>query len=274
MLPVMKAARAKNILEIGIESGKSTQALLEYVQKMGGRLDCVDPTPLPEFDSESLRSKAEGRFHFHNDLSLRILPDLPRFDAALIDGDHNWYTVYNELLQIEALHWHDPIQQPVIFVHDIGWPYGRRDLYYDPASIPEEFRHSHEQKGILPNRSELIEGKGLNQQLWNADHEGGLKNGVLTGVEDYLAETALEYRFINLPMYYGLGILVTEQRLKKNESLQHTLDEYELSPSANKLLSHLEHLRSIELIFAQTLNWRLQAAEDYIEQLPSRSIDS
>jgi hypothetical protein len=34
---------------------------------------------------------------FHRDLSVNVLGDLPPRDVALIDGDHNWYTVFMEL---------------------------------------------------------------------------------------------------------------------------------------------------------------------------------
>ena len=37
---------------------------------------------------------------------------------------------------------------PVCFLHDVGWPYGRRDLYYAPERIPEEFRQPWAQKGL------------------------------------------------------------------------------------------------------------------------------
>ncbi|MEZ5167505.1 MAG: hypothetical protein R2695_13815 [Acidimicrobiales bacterium] len=33
---------------------------------------------------------------FHRALSLDALRHTPAFDVALIDGDHNWYTVYHE----------------------------------------------------------------------------------------------------------------------------------------------------------------------------------
>ncbi len=39
---------------------------------------------------------------------------------------------------------------PVLILHDVGWPYGRRDLYYTPETIPEEFRQPYEQAGMLP----------------------------------------------------------------------------------------------------------------------------
>ena len=46
---------------------------------------------------------------------------------------------------------------PVMILHDVAWPYGRRDLYYDPATIPEEFRQPYAQKGIAMGRSTLVQ---------------------------------------------------------------------------------------------------------------------
>ena len=61
-------------------------------------------------------------------------------DAALVDGDHNWYTVYNELKMLAATARDAGAPLPLLIMHDVCWPYGRRDLYYAPERIPEEFR--------------------------------------------------------------------------------------------------------------------------------------
>ena len=77
--------------------------------------------------------------------------------AALIDGDHNWYTVVNELrmLRDNARAGREPL--PVLILHDVGWPYGRRDLYYDPSTIPEEHRQPHRKAGMRLGRAELVD---------------------------------------------------------------------------------------------------------------------
>lgn len=268
ILPIVQAAESRVILEIGAESGTSTRTLLRYIQQCGGQLHCIDPAP--EFDPELLKREFPDHLHFYQDLSLNVLADLPHVDLAMVDGDHNWYTVYNELKQIEAIHSHDGARQPIILVHDIGWPYGRRDLYYNPATIPEQYRHPHEHKGMLPNRSELVDGNGMNLELYNADHEGGPRNGVLTGVEDYLAETQLKYRVINLPLYYGLGILVTEERLAANAALRAAIDEIDLSPAALRLISLTEHLRCVDGIMLQAVHRLYRDAEARLEELESQ----
>lgn len=47
--------------------------------------------------------------------------------------------------------------------------------------------------------------------LFNALHEGGPRNGVLTAVEDFLAENPSAYHFCRIRLEYGLGILQSRQ---------------------------------------------------------------
>jgi hypothetical protein len=47
-------------------------------------------------------------------------------------------------------------------MHDVLWPYGRRDLYYVPERVPEEFRQPYEMKGIRPGTKRVLPQGGLN----------------------------------------------------------------------------------------------------------------
>jgi hypothetical protein len=96
-----------------------------------------------------------------------------------------------------------------IFLHDVCWPYARRDMYYDLDTVPAEYRHPVEKRGIVRGMSRLSRepGQGHNAEHWNATHEGGARNGVLTAVEDFLA-SHLEYTFFSLQKEWGLGVLV------------------------------------------------------------------
>jgi len=127
------------------------------------------------------------------------------YDCILIDGDHNWYTVFNELNLIRQR----ALLRPggVIFFHDVGWPYGRRDLYYQPDTIPAQYRLPFKRKGVLRGQSALAETGGGNSHLCNAIREGGPRNGVLTAVEDFLAQHPSEYQFCRIRVQHGLGIL-------------------------------------------------------------------
>jgi hypothetical protein len=122
----------------------------------------------------------------------------------LIDGDHNWYTVFNELAIIEQKGLLN--DGGAIFLHDVGWPYGRRDMYYLPESIPENFRHPYAKRNVVRGKSELskVEEGGCN----NAIYEHGPRNGILTAVEDFLQNRKKEYVFINFDIFHGLGMLV------------------------------------------------------------------
>ena len=266
--PIVSAADCKSILEIGAEYGTSTKVLLNYVKQVKGHLHCIDP--VPGFDAKKFEEDNKEVLSFYEDLSLNVLSDITDIDLAMVDGDHNWYTVYNELKMIEQAHGHDPLRQPLTFVHDIGWPYGRRDLYYDPSTIPQEFQNTYERKGMLPNKEELIADGGMNVELCNAVQLGGERNGVLTGVEDYINESRLEYRFIKLPLYYGLGILVTEQRLAANPALLAEIQKLEHSLQGENLIALAEHLRITSEIISQVINRQNTANKKRIAELEAK----
>ena len=139
-------------------------------------------------------------------LSLDVLGRISKqFDCILIDGDHNWYTVYNELKLIEERGL--LAEGGTIFFHDVCWPYGRRDMYYQPEQIPKEFVHPYEKKGIVYGQSELSSRSKVNAEYYNAVYEGGPRNGVLTAIEDFLRESGGQYRFFCLKKEFGLGVL-------------------------------------------------------------------
>ena len=130
--------------------------------------------PGPRLRPERARAgQFPGRYVFHEALSLDVLPTLEPMDAALIDGDHNWYTVYNELRLLADGARRAGAPLPVMIMHDVLWPYGRRDLYYAPEQIPEEFRQPYAQKGMRPGGKKLLERGGLNPTMCNALEEGG-----------------------------------------------------------------------------------------------------
>src|SRR5262245_65691885 len=101
-------------------------------------------------------------------------------DVALVDGDHNWFTVYHELRLLAAAARREGAALPVLVLHDVGWPYGRRDLYYEPDRIPAEFRQDYLRAGMRPGESKLVWFGGLNRHMANARHEGGPRNGLMT----------------------------------------------------------------------------------------------
>ncbi|MGE3366464.1 MAG: hypothetical protein AB7I34_23820, partial [Rhizobiaceae bacterium] len=77
-----------------------------------------------------------------------------------------------------------------------------------PDRISE--KHPYAYVGLHP--SEGVKERGMNYRLANALHEGGPRNGVLTAIEDFIAELASDVDFRILPYFNGLGILVPASR--------------------------------------------------------------
>ena len=54
----------------------------------------------------------------------------------MIDGDHNYFTVSEELRLIGERA--PGAELPLLLFHDVCWPHGRRDDYFDPEQIPAD----------------------------------------------------------------------------------------------------------------------------------------
>lgn len=202
--PIVLKLEPKVVTEIGAFRGDNTELLLGYCREHGATLHAIDPLPL--FDVDAWQAEYGGHFRFHPAKSLDALRLIEPADLVLSDGDHNWYTVYHELKQLAEVAEERRRAFPVVLFHDIGWPYARRDLYYNPDDVPPAFRQPYRQSGILPGRSELHR-NGVNEGLFNATSEGGPRNGVLTAVEDFVRESAEPLELILIDGFHGLGIL-------------------------------------------------------------------
>ena len=254
--PILGAAQAKRLVEIGALRGEQTQLIVDQLGQ-GHELHVIDP--VPDFDPAEHRTRFGDGYHFHRALSLDVLGDLPPMDAALVDGDHNWYTVYHELrLLREVARAHDaPL--PVLILHDVLWPYGRRDLYYDPSSIPAEHRQEYRYKGMRPGSSALMPIGGLNPTMANATHEGGPRNGVMTGFDDFVAEHDRPIRTLVLPIYFGLAIAVEEERLERQPELAALLDHLESKEGRLMLLELSESIRIDAMLFQHAIYFNNEA---------------
>jgi GT2 family glycosyltransferase/glycosyltransferase involved in cell wall biosynthesis len=218
--PLLEAIRPRTIVEVGVEVGTVTGPLLRWAQEHEAVVHAIDPDPTLNVDR--LVAEHGERLHFHRVKSLDVLGEIVGVDLALIDGDHNWYTVINELRALEDRAREDGREPPVILLHDVGWPYGRRDLYYDPGAIPEAHRQPHARGGLAPGRMEL--GPGLNDHLENALLEGTAANGVLSGVEDFVAESSVQWRMWSIPGLSGMAILASAAVLEQSAPLRGLLD--------------------------------------------------
>ena len=237
ILGALQIAGATEIVEIGAEYGGMTFTLADYAAAQGGRLTSIDPTPKPEF-LDWLKVNPAVR-HLARP-SLEALPEVGGVDAWLIDGDHNWYTVYHELKAIDAACRRDG--KPLLaFLHDVEWPSGRRDMYYAPDQIPAEYRQPYDyDAGAVPEFAGLLPGRGfrgMGNFAW-ALVEGGPRNGVLTAVEDFIDEQSEQGRnlaFCQVPAVFGLGIL-----FDMDAEWSQALAEFVVPYHDNRLLRSLE----------------------------------
>lgn len=208
--PILTAFPARRICEIGVAEGAFTARLLAWSREHGCAYVGVDPEmdaagPIPGVE------RARDR-EMRKDHSLAVLPTLDRCDAYFLDGDHNFFTVRHELTLIAAAAREVDARRPgpVVFVHDVGWPWGRRDMYYLPSAVPADARQTwSETLGVSLEGDDLIEG-GLREpgRYAIAVSPGGPRNGVLTAVEDFLAgREGEEWSATILPVAYGLAIL-------------------------------------------------------------------
>ena len=235
--PMLEAARPESIVEIGSDEGLNTRNLLAYAEGVDAVVHVVDP--VPKYDVAEWQERYGPRFVFHRALSVDAIPSIDRMDLVLVDGDHNWYTVYNELRLIgeRCAELSQPF--PLVMLHDVRWPFGRRDLYYDPDTIPEEYRMPHGPEGIRPGVEGLLDEGGLIQGLEKATTEGGPRNGVFTAVEDFLKETDLDLELVVVPGFHGLALLVPPG-LRRNGRFAEILDTWNLEPNVARHAERLE----------------------------------
>jgi Methyltransferase domain len=254
--PLLEVARPKVVLEIGAGAGAHTRRLAKFCRAGGITLHMIDPAP--RFDPSELDDETD-QFVFHRARSLEVLADLEPVDVALIDGDHNWYTVSQELRLLQGAARAAGHATPVVVCHDVGWPYGRRDGYYDPDTIPAEHCQPWQRAGILPGKSPLVADGGLNARFANADHEGGPRNGVLTAIEDFLDGAGEPLELTMLPELHGLAILAPRSRLDADPALERAIAHWGTAEGRADLAPLVERKRQGLLIANQELSRRLAA---------------
>ncbi len=204
LAPILTSLQPESLCEIGIDKGRFTQHLLAFCKQQGCRYTGIDPS----VDGTALADKDTAHGHFIKSRSAEALQDLPPHDLYILDGDHNYHTVRQELRLI----FQHAGNRPVLLLHDTAWPFGRRDLYYDPEAIPPGERHPFSSEtGPWPRRTGLdTDGFCANEpDTYIAQSEGGPGNGVLTAIEDALQDQTIPegYHLQTLPVVFGCSIL-------------------------------------------------------------------
>jgi hypothetical protein len=234
MLPCLEAAGVRTVAEVGAFAGDLTRVLLGWAAASGARVTAVDPSP-----QEGLVAleRAHPELELVRATSLDALPAIELPDAVILDGDHNYYTVTEELRLIGERA--PGVELPLLLFHDVCWPHGRRDDYYAPEQIPDDSRQplAGGAGGIFPGEPGLRPG-GLPYPR-SAAREGGPRNGVLTAVEDFVAQRE-GLRLAVVPLFFGFGV-VWHQGASWSDELARILDPWDRNPLLERLEANRVH---------------------------------
>jgi len=203
ILPILNSSTPTTILEIGVLHGKNTLQILEWCSTNNSHLTSIDPVGWTGDIPEHLMAPMDGYIYKRGDETLEKLtitptgieevfekgldknwtyykqrsldflasPDFQGYDLYLIDGDHNYFTVMQELSSIHNV----SKAGDILLFNDVTGHWARNDLYYDPEFIPKE-------------------------------HRNGKKQGVLTAIKDFLDQVSEKrlLRRINCPYEFKM----------------------------------------------------------------------
>jgi Methyltransferase domain len=266
MLAVLDAAAVKSIAEVGAYAGDLTRVLVSWAAGAEARVQAIDPAPQPGL--EQLAAE-HPELELIRRTSLDALPSIPLPDAVVIDGDHNYYTVSEELRLIGERAATGAL--PLLLFHDVLWPHGRRDDYFDADQIPAEARHpiAGEGNGIFPGDPGVQPG-GLPYPR-SAEREGGPRNGVLTAIEDFVASREGVSLAI-VPAFFGFAAAWEEARPYAS-AVAALLGPIDRHPVLERLESNrIEHLARAYLF--ETEIWQLRSRLARQREVLERLLDS
>jgi hypothetical protein len=251
LLPTLEAAGARSVVEVGAYAGDLTGVLVDWAAGSGARVVAIDPMP-----QDRLAKLADERAELElvRETSLAALPRFGEVDAVIIDGDHNHFTVSEELRTIADA---AGAELPLLLFHDVGWPHARRDDYYDVSQIPAERRQPiHEGGGVHPDEPGIRFG-GLPYRN-AAAREGGPGNGVLTAVEDFVA-TRDGLRLAIVPAFFGLGV-VWATDAPYASAVAEVLDPWDANPVVERLeTNRVFHLAEAHVQTTHAALWQQRA---------------
>lgn len=234
-LPCLDAVGARSVVEVGAYAGDFTRVLVAWAAERDARVSAIDPAPQPGLVG---LAEAHPGLELIRETSLRALREIPLPDAVVIDGDHNYWTVREELRLIgERASGPD---LPLLLFHDVCWPHGRRDDYFDVEAIPPAARRlplAGPAAGLYPG-DPGVRRDGLPYPR-SAAREGGPGNGVLTAIEDFVAERE-RLRLAIVPVFFGLGA-VWHRDAPWSGAVAAVLDPWDRNPVLERLEANRVH---------------------------------
>ncbi len=218
----------RSIIEVGAWAGLLSRLLLHFTEPFGGVVTAIDPAPhdaLPEL------ARTEPRLTLIREMSHAGLREIDAIsELVVLDGDHNYFSVHGELEIIGERCPDDDL--PVILLHDVGWPHGRRDTYEDPDNLPAEGLNPYVRNcGLHPHDDGIVPGA---LPMWaSAERAGGPRNGVLTAAEDFVSSRP-GVRMMTAAPFFGLGVIWHEDAVYADR-LADYLSWWETNPIVERL---------------------------------------
>jgi hypothetical protein len=237
LLACLNAVSARSVAEVGAYAGDLSRLLLLWAEQAQARVVAIDPSPQPELEE---LERERGELTLIRETSFEAFEHIELPDAVVLDGDHNYYTVTEELRRLAQRSAAESAPLPLLLLHDVCWPHGRRDDYFDPGGIPPEHRQPIAPEAGLYPGIETTKRGGLPYHN-PAAREGGPRNGVLTAVEDFVADRG-DLRLAVVPAFFGLGV-VWRRDAPYAAELAQILEPWDRNP----LLARLERNRVLHL---------------------------
>lgn len=244
------------VVEIGADKGFTTRMVSELCHELAVPFVSVDPSPSDGVDDivgVDHRRITSSEFFKSG--------QVPAATVWIVDGDHNYETVAMEL---EGIAKATASSDCLIFLHDLGWPNGRRDFWYSLDSAPDDASRMSDGHGVSLDVEGVClksQGIGLGSIAAVAPLEGGPRNGVLTAVEDFLATdegSAWEFRWT--PVFFGFGYLVKRVTLAGGR-LSLLEERFKSFDNLRDILGPLEFNR-LRLLQTTNIKWSESAGKD------------
>ena len=266
MLPCLDAAGARSVVEIGAFAGDLTRVLVDWAAPSGARVTAIDPVPQ---DGLVALDREHPELELIRSTSFEALPRIPLPDAVVVDGDHNYHTVSEELRLIAERA--GGAELPLLLFHDVCWPHGRRDDYFDAGQIPADRRRPvvGDDAGIVPGDPGTRAG-GVPYPR-SAAREGGPRNGVLTAIEDFV-EARGDVRLVVVPAFFGFGVAWHAGAAGAGE-LERILAPWDRNPLLERLEAN--RVRQLATAYEQLAeSRRLQRRQERQEAVLRRLLES
>ena len=157
------------VLEVGLDRGVTTIPLVVFMSRFHKKYEFVGvDVKLQEqllITIKNIDVAKDQKVNLHQENSLKLLPELAKkgekFDVILIDGDHNYYTVKQELQHLEDL----AKSTSLVLIDDYHGRWSEKDLWYadreDYASVQDATTKIDTDKhGVKPAVDEYLEKNG------------------------------------------------------------------------------------------------------------------